>query len=77
MSLCDAQKDKELKVLNITSGEVSKRKLNSLGIHQNDVIIKLNSSKHGPVLIKNLYSDSSMLAIGKGLAEKIKVSYGN
>jgi Fe2+ transport system protein FeoA len=75
MSLYDALKDKELKIINITSEENSKRKLNSLGIHQNDVIVKLNRSKFGPVLIKNLFADSAMLAIGKGLAEKIKVSY--
>jgi len=44
-----------------------------MGIHVGDAIVKLNRSRWSPVLIRNLTTRSSKIAIGQGLAKKILV----
>jgi Fe2+ transport system protein FeoA len=44
-----------------------------MGIHMGDSIAKLNDSRWSPVLIRNLTTRSSKIAIGQGLARKILV----
>jgi Fe2+ transport system protein FeoA len=77
MSLYDAPSEEELTIIEITSGKEAKRKLFALGLHVDDVIIKLNNNKQGPVLLQNNLTGLSKLAIGKELAKKIIVSNGN
>ena len=73
--LLDAPKDIELKLINVDSGVEARRKLTSMGIHFSDKIIKLNSAKWGPVLVRNVANGTNKLAIGRGLAKKIMVEY--
>ena len=75
MCLNDAPKGKMLKILGIDSGQPIIRKLNSIGIHINDVLIKHEDSSWGPILISLLSQDSTKLALGRDLAEKISVEY--
>jgi Fe2+ transport system protein FeoA len=77
MSLTEAPIDKKLLISDILSGTEVRRKLSSLGIHINDCVIKVNSTKWGPILLQNLSSGTSKVAIGRGLAEKILVDYDN
>ncbi|MGA2296928.1 MAG: FeoA family protein [FCB group bacterium] len=75
MSLTDAPAYIKLKISAIESETEVKRKLTSIGIHNGDLLLKLNSSKIGAVLINNLSSGNSKLALGRGLADKIHVNY--
>lgn len=77
MSLTDAPIEKTLRVIEIISGIEAKRKLNSMGIHIEDRLVKLNNQKWVPVLIKNVDNGSNVLALGQGLASKIIVEYEN
>ena len=77
INLVDAPSNSELEVIEIEAGTSAKQRLISLGVHSGDKIIKYNGSSWGPVLIKNITLDSSKIAIGRGLASKILVSYDN
>ena len=59
------------KIIEITAGMEARKKLLSMGIHVGDSIVKLNQSRWSPVLIRNLTTHSSKIAIGQGLARKI------
>jgi Fe2+ transport system protein FeoA len=73
ISLIKSPKEKKLKIVNITGGTGIRRRLFSLGIHKNDIIILDSCSMfRGPVLIKNLTTDTSV-AVGRGIASKIMV----
>lgn len=73
ISLIKSPKEKKLKIVNITGGTGVRRRLFSLGIHKNDIIILDSCSMlRGPVLIKNLTTDTSV-AVGRGIASKIMV----
>lgn len=61
------------KIIEITAGLEARKKLLSLGIHVGDSIVKLNQSRWSPVLIRNLTTHSSKVAIGQGLAKNIIV----
>jgi Fe2+ transport system protein FeoA len=61
------------KIIEIKAGLEARKKLLSMGIHVGDSIIKLNHSRWSPVLIRNLTTRSSKIAIGQGLARKILV----
>ena len=74
-TLKDAESHKKLRIRQINPGKEFRRKLNSLGVRAGDLIIKTNNSHLGPVLIKNLSMDSPAIAVGRGIAEKILVSY--
>ncbi len=45
----------------------------TMGIHSNDIYIKSNGSRNGPVIIRNLSNNASQIALGKELASKILV----
>lgn len=76
MSLEDAESAKKIKIKDIQSGIELKRKLNTIGIRVDDFVIKLNNNNWGPVLIQNISNGSSKLALGRELAGKIIVEYG-
>jgi len=61
------------RIVEIKAGQETKRKLLAMGIHVGDSIVKLNDSRWSPVLIRNLTTRSSKIAIGQGLARKIMV----
>lgn len=75
MSLAEAYPERKLKVVDIRSGYEARRRLNSMGLHIDDYIVKINYSKHGPVIFRNAIQQSQVLAIGYNLAEKIIVEY--
>lgn len=75
MCLIEAPNDVELKVVAIQSDNRIKRKLNSMGIHIDDMLIKMRSLRWEPVLVKNIANDGLKLALDKELAEKIIVHY--
>jgi Fe2+ transport system protein FeoA len=77
MSLFEAQADQKLQITDILSGEEAKRKLYSLGLHINDEIVKISNNKRGPVLFHCQILGRTKFAIGKDLAKKIIVQYGD
>lgn len=60
-------------VVEISAGQEAKRKFLAMGLHVGDTIVKLNEPHWSPVLIRNLTTNSSKIAIGQGLARKILV----
>jgi len=77
INLVEAPANCDLEVLEISAGASAKQRLISMGIHTGDKIVKYNGSSWGPVLIKNVTVESTKIAIGKGLAQKILVGYDN
>ncbi|MDD8014009.1 MAG: FeoA domain-containing protein [Acidobacteriota bacterium] len=73
LSLALVSRNVPHKIVEIKAGMEAKRKLLSMGLHVGDVIVKLNQPHWSPVLIRNLTSSSSKIAIGQGLAKKILV----
>jgi Fe2+ transport system protein FeoA len=72
-TLNQAPRNVPQRVLEIKAGHEAKRKLLAMGIHVGDTVLKLNDSGWSPVLIRNLTTCSSKIAIGQGLARKIVV----
>ncbi|HSQ35043.1 MAG TPA: FeoA family protein [Candidatus Binatia bacterium] len=73
LSLNQVPSGQPYKIIQVTAGLDARKKLLSLGIHIGDAIVKLNHSRWSPVLIRNLTTRSSKIAIGQGLARKIMV----
>jgi Fe2+ transport system protein FeoA len=73
MNLHQVPSGKPYKISEITAGLDARKKLLALGIHVGDFINKINHSRWSPVLIRNLTTHSSKIAIGHGLARKIMV----
>jgi Fe2+ transport system protein FeoA len=73
MSLDQAPRDIAQEIVEIASGEEAKRKLLAMGVHVGDAIVKLNSARGCPMLIRNVTTRSSKIAIARGLARKILV----
>ncbi len=73
MDLCEAPLLKPLRILGIAGGESVRRRLLSMGFHPGD-IIELDSAAilRGPILVRNTAS-GSRVAIGRGIARKIRV----
>jgi Fe2+ transport system protein FeoA len=73
ISLIQAPSDTALRIADITGGYGVRRRLFALGFHKSDIIeLDSRSILHGPVLVKNLTSDTSV-ALGRGIAQKIFV----
>ncbi len=73
ISLINAPLDSSLKIVDILGGHGVRRRLFALGFHKEDIIeLDSRSILRGPVLIKNLTSDTSV-ALGRGIAQKIMV----
>ena len=73
ISLNQVPSGKPYKIIQITTGLEARKKLLALGIHVGDFISKINQSRWSPVLIQNLTTHSSKIAISHGLARKIMV----
>lgn len=72
-TLTEAPSEQRFTILNFNADSEVIKKFNSIGIHVDDDYIKFQESKWGPILIKNLSMGSSMIAIGRKLADKIEV----
>jgi len=73
INLTQAPYDKQLRIVEIQGGHGVRRQLISLGFHKNHMIeLDSRSILRGPVLVKNLTSDTSV-ALGRGIAQKIMV----
>ncbi len=62
------------RIVEIRAGAEAKRKLLAMGLHVGDIVVKLNDPHWSPVLIRNLTSNSTKIAIGQGLARKMLVA---
>jgi Fe2+ transport system protein FeoA len=73
IKLAEAPHGRALRLVDIQGGEGVRRRLFALGFHKDD-LIEVNSQGilRGPLLIKNLTSDTSV-AMGRGVAAKIMV----
>ncbi|MFC2161495.1 ferrous iron transport protein A [Acidobacteriota bacterium] len=73
ISLLDAPRNKQLKIVEFEGGQSVHRRLLALGFHKND-LIELDSKSifGGPLLIKDFTTDVSA-ALGRGIAKKIMV----
>lgn len=73
INLIQAPSNTPLRIVDVSGGHGIRRRLLALGFHKSD-IIELDSRGilRGPVLIKNLTSDTSV-ALGRGVAQKISV----
>jgi Fe2+ transport system protein FeoA len=73
LSLHQVPSGKAFKIIEIAAGLEARKKLLVLGIHVGDFVSKINQTRWSPVLIRNLTTHSSKIAIGQGLAKKILV----
>ncbi len=74
LRLADAPPDTTLQIVDILGGHGVRRRLIALGFHKDDLIeLDSKSILGGPVLVKNLTSDTSV-ALGRGIAYKIMVT---
>lgn len=72
-SLTSAPRDARLRIVEIAGGHGVRRRLMSLGLHKNDLVeMDSRSILGGPILIRNLSSDTSV-AVGRGIAHNIMV----
>ena len=73
VSLTEAPRDKQLKIVEITGGYGVRRRLIALGLHKDDLIeLDSRSIPGGPLLVRNLTADVSV-ALGRGVAKNIMV----
>lgn len=77
INLLEAPSNDQLEVHEINAGANAKKRLIAMGIHVGDKIVKFNGSSWGPVLIQNVTTNSTKIAIGQRLASKIQVMYPN
>lgn len=77
INLLEAPTNDQLEVQEINAGGNAKKRLIAMGIHVGDTIVKFSGSSWGPVLIQNISTNSTKIAIGQRLASKIQVSYQN
>jgi Fe2+ transport system protein FeoA len=75
INLAEAPADVELEVLELKTGMVARQRLLAMGVHAGDRVRKYPHSGHGAVLIANITMNSSKVAIGRGLADRIMVGY--
>jgi Fe2+ transport system protein FeoA len=73
IDLSSAPRDARLRIIEIEGGHGVRRRLMALGLHKNDYV-KLDSKSilGGPILIRNLNSDTS-IAVGREIARSIIV----
>jgi len=75
VSLDQAPPGRALRVVAVQGGEGVRRRLLALGFHVGALVeVNARGILRGPLLIKNLTSDTS-LALGRSVARKIQVEY--
>lgn len=75
INLAEAPAERKLRVLEINAGSDVKKRLNVMGLHINDVLIKQTWAKWGPILVQNESNSNAKIAIGRGLADMIIVEF--
>ena len=75
MFLSDAPKEVKLKIAEFGSSKEIKRKLTNIGLHVDDLLVRMNYSVSGPVLVQNLSAGAGMVALSRDLARTIIVNY--
>jgi len=75
VTLLEAPADMNLKVVYVQAGRDIRQHLGVMGIHINDILVKQNWAKWGPILVLNKSNSNAKVAIGRGLAEKIFVEF--
>ena len=75
MVLSDAPVNVELRIQKINAGKEAKKKLVTIGIRTDELLLKISDAKWGPVLVKPLSHGNSKIAIGRVIANKIEVGY--
>ncbi len=72
-TLLNAPKDKQLQIVRFDGGHGVRRRLLSLGFHKDDIVeVDKKSLFGGPLLVKNITSDTS-IGLGRGITKKIIV----
>ncbi|TAL70415.1 MAG: ferrous iron transport protein A [Bacteroidetes bacterium] len=77
MRLSEAPLNVELRISEIKTNKEMKRKLNTLGIQTDELLLKIYDAKWGPILVKPLSNGNSKIAIDRNVAKSIKVEDGN
>ena len=73
MNLTKAPRDTPLRIVDFSGGQSIHSRLMALGLHKNDIVeMDSKSILGGPILIKDLTSDTSV-AVGRGIARSIMV----
>jgi Fe2+ transport system protein FeoA len=73
ISLVDAPRDKQLRIVEFQGGHGVRRRLIALGLQKNHIIeLDSRSILRGPLLIRDITSETSV-ALGRGIAQKIMV----
>jgi len=75
MCLSDAPCNISLKILQINSEIVTRKKLLSMGIRPEDSLMKIMEMNWGGVIVQNLSTNSTKLALSRSLANDIIVDY--
>lgn len=73
--LTDAPAGVPLCIVDVQAGEEARRRLLALGLHSGDVLQRLDAGSWGPVLVSNVTTRSTKVAIGRHLARRILVSH--
>ena len=77
MRLSEAPLNVKLRISEIKTSKEMKRKLNTLGIQTDEVLLKIYDARWGPILVKPLSNGNSKIAIDRNVAKSIKVKNEN
>jgi Fe2+ transport system protein FeoA len=71
--LTEAPNDKSFQISKFNLDIDSRHRLHTMGIHLKDIFTKQSTSSFGPILIQNMSNNSTKIALGRELAEKIVI----
>ncbi|MBI5326202.1 MAG: ferrous iron transport protein A [Ignavibacteriae bacterium] len=77
MRLSEAPLNVELRISEIKTNKEMKRKLNTLGIQTDELLLKIYDAKWGPILVRPLSNGNSKIALDRNVAKSIKVKDEN
>ncbi len=77
MRLSEAPLNVELRISEIKTSKEMKKKLNTLGIQTDELLLKVYDARWGPILVKPLSNGNSKIAIDRNVAKSIKVKNEN
>jgi Fe2+ transport system protein FeoA len=75
LNLINAVSDRKFVIKSIDLERESKLRLHTMGIHARGIYEKKGGNGNGPVLISNISSNSTPVAIGKEIASCINIEY--
>lgn len=71
--LINIANNSSFKIVKINLDAESKKRLYNMGIFRDDVYIRTAGRGNSPIIIKNLSSNATPIAIGNKLAEEIEI----